>query len=133
MKIIEKSYIVLLPALWLLSCSKRFENSMISAWVRALKKNWPGEELFKLINLKFWVRHFLSIVTFKYIFDILVCNNLFISFSNLFIYLLELKNIHEKHTFKEHMCKFKIDKITYWKLQSRTKYYVTENKPSMYP
>ena len=35
-KIIEKPHKVLLPDLWFLSCNKKFENSMISAWVEAL-------------------------------------------------------------------------------------------------
>ena len=34
-KIIEKPHAVLLPDLRLLSCNKKFENSMISAWVGA--------------------------------------------------------------------------------------------------
>ena len=38
-KIIEKSHEVLLPDLWFLSCTKKFENSRISAWV-AQKLTW---------------------------------------------------------------------------------------------
>ena len=34
---------------------------------------------------------------------------------------------------KKHICKFKIDKITYSKSKSRTKYDVSKNKSSMYP
>ena len=30
-----------------------------------LPKNWPGNELFELRKLEFWVRHFFSTVTFK--------------------------------------------------------------------
>ena len=33
-------------------------------------------------------------------------------FINLFIPLIELKNIHEKHQVKEHTCKCKLDEIT---------------------
>ena len=36
-------------------------------------------------------------VTFKWIFDIPFLNNLFISFLNLFISLIESKNIHQKN------------------------------------
>ena len=39
---------------------------------------------------------------------------------NLFISLIELKNIHQKHQIIEHTCKFKIDKAAYSKLYSRT-------------
>ena len=35
---------------------------------------------------------------------------------NLFHPLIELNNAHWKHQTKEHMCKCKIDKITYSKL-----------------
>ena len=52
---------------------------------------------------------------------------------NLFIPLIELKNIHQKHQMKEHMCKFEIDKITYSKSLSRTTYAVSKNKPLVYP
>ena len=34
----EKSYTVLLPDLWFLSCNKKFENSVKSAWVGAPQK-----------------------------------------------------------------------------------------------
>ena len=33
------------------------------------------------------------------------------------------------HSVKERRCKLKTDKITYSKSQSRTRYYVTKNKP----
>ena len=46
-------------------------------------------------------------------FGIPLLNSLFISFLNLFISLIELKNIHLKHPLKERRCKFKIYKITY--------------------
>ena len=76
----------------------------------------------KLRKLKFWVRHFSSIVTsseyLKYLYSIshlfLSRTNLFL-FNNLFISLIELINIHENHLLKEHRCKFKRDKITYLK------------------
>ena len=42
----------------------------------------------------------------------LMLNNLFISFLNLFISLIELKKI-QKHPLKEHRCKFKIHYTTY--------------------
>ena len=54
-KRIEKPHIVLLPDLWFLSCNKKFQNSMISAWVRA-PQNWPGDKFFKPTKSKFWVR-----------------------------------------------------------------------------
>ena len=63
-KNIEKPHTVLLPDLWFLSCNKKFENSMISAWAGA-PKNWPGDEFSKLRKSKFWVRHSFSIVNFK--------------------------------------------------------------------
>ena len=44
-----------------------------------LSRNWPGEELFKLRELKSWVHHSFSIVTFKEIFDIPLLITLFIS------------------------------------------------------
>ena len=47
-------------------------------------------------------------VTFKKIFDIPLLINLFIC-------LIELKSIHQKHQIKEHKCKFKKDRITYSK------------------
>ena len=37
-KMIEKPHTVLLPDLWFLSYNKKFENSMISAWVGAPQK-----------------------------------------------------------------------------------------------
>ena len=52
---------------------------------------------------------------------------------NLFISLIELKNIYSKHPLKEDRCKFKINKISYSKSQSRTTYDVSKNKPSLYP
>ena len=45
-------------------------------------------------------------------FDIPLLNNLFISLLNVFISLIELKNIHWKDLLKEHRYKFKTDKIT---------------------
>ena len=45
----------------------------------------------------------------------------------------ELKNIHENPQIKEHRCKFKINKTTYSKSESRTTYDVSKNKPSVYP
>ena len=51
---------------------------------------------------------------------------------NLFVSLIELKNIHSKHPLKEHKSKFKIDKITYSKSQYRT-HYIIKNQPSVYP
>ena len=38
MKILEKPHTVLLPDLWFLSWNKKFENTMISEWVRAPQK-----------------------------------------------------------------------------------------------
>ena len=52
------------PDLWFLRCNKKFENSMISAWDRALQ-NWHGDEFFKLQTSTFPVCHFFSILTFK--------------------------------------------------------------------
>ena len=87
LKILEKPHGVLLQNLWLLSCSKKFENSTISAWVGTpqvllsspeleLPKNWFGAPQ---------VRHFFSIVTFKQIFDIpLLKTYLFISITYFF-------------------------------------------------
>ena len=50
-------------------------------------------------------------------FDIPLLNNLFISFLNLFISLIELENFHEniKKKKKKNRCKFNLDKITYSK------------------
>ena len=42
-------------------------------------------------------------------FDIALFNKLFISSNNLFIFLIELTNSHEKHPLKEHRYKFKTD------------------------
>ena len=39
-------------------------------------------------------------------------NNVFITFLSLFIFSIEVANIHKKHPLKEHRYKFKIDKIT---------------------
>ena len=52
------------PDLWFLRCNKKFKNSMISAWDRALQ-NWHGDEFFKLQTSTFPVCHFFSILTFK--------------------------------------------------------------------
>ena len=52
---------------------------------------------------------------------------------NLFISLIELKNIALKHSLKENWSKFKIDKITCSKPWYRTTYYVTKNKHLVYP
>ena len=49
-------------------------------------------------------------VTFKYIFDIPLFNNLFISYLTIFISLIK------KHPLKKHMCNSKKSKITYSKL-----------------
>ena len=48
---------------------------------------------------------------------IFLLSNLFIPFLSLFISLLHAKNIHDKRSLKEHMCKFK--KII-WPTQSRS-------------
>ena len=50
-------------------------------------------------------------------FDIPLLNNLFISFLNLFISLIELENFHKKKKKKKkkNRCKFNLDKITYSK------------------
>ena len=63
-KVIEKLHTVLLPDLWFLSCNKKFENSMISAWVKAPQK-LSGDEFFNLRKPKFWECKFFSIVTFN--------------------------------------------------------------------
>ena len=52
-RIIEKPNTVLLQHVWFLSCNKKFENLMISAWVAAI------------MEAKFWVRCFFSIGIFK--------------------------------------------------------------------
>ena len=62
-KIIAKPHMVLLPDLWFLCCNKKFENSMISSWVRA-PQNWPGDKVFKLRKSKFLEPQFFSAVTF---------------------------------------------------------------------
>ena len=66
---------------------------MISAWVEATQK-LILRQIFKLRKSKFWERQFFSIVTFKQICYI----SLLI---NLFIILIELKNIHWKHQIKK--------------------------------
>ena len=48
----------------------------------------------------------INLVTLKKIFDIPLLNKVFVS-------LIELKNILQKHPIKERGCKFKIDQITY--------------------
>ena len=53
MKIAEKPQKCLLPGLWFLSCNKKFQNSMISAWV-GVPQNWPGGKFFKPRKSKFW-------------------------------------------------------------------------------
>ena len=60
-KVIEKPLTVLLLDLWFLSCKKKFEKSVISEWVGALKiLTW--RRTFKLRKSKFWLLHFFSIV-----------------------------------------------------------------------
>ena len=62
-------------------------------------KNCPGEEFFKIIRSKFWVRHFFQNKNFQadiWLFSEPVC----------------FFNWIKKHPFKEHRCTFKIDKIT---------------------
>ena len=46
-KIIEKPHTVLLPDLWFLNCNKKFKNSV----ELEPRKNWPGDEFFKLRKL----------------------------------------------------------------------------------
>ena len=46
---------------------------------------------------------------------------------------MSVKNIHLKHPLKENSGKFKIDKITHSKSQSKKTYDVRKNKPSLYP
>ena len=72
---------------------QEIEKSMISARAGAPQK--PGDEYFKIRQLKFFENwnYFFSIVTFKQICDIPLLVNLFISFLNLFISLIELKKI----------------------------------------
>ena len=50
-------------------------------------KNWPGEKFFEVNKSKIWESLFFSIVTFQEMFDIPLLINLFIT-------LMELKNIH---------------------------------------
>ena len=63
-KIIEKPHTFLLSVLWFLGCNKKFEDSMIPTWVAAPQK-LTLNNLFKLVKSKFWVRHFISKVSFK--------------------------------------------------------------------
>ena len=50
--------------LWFLSCDKKFEISIISAWVGATEKlTW--RRIFRLRKSKLWVRQFFQIVTLK--------------------------------------------------------------------
>ena len=58
---IERPNIFLLPELWFSSCSKKFWNSIIFAWVPQnwvssleFLKSWPGDKFFKSRKLKFW-------------------------------------------------------------------------------
>ena len=55
-----------------------------------LPKNWHEDEFLRLMKSKFWLHHFSSIANFEEIFDIPLLNNLFVSFLNLFIFLIEL-------------------------------------------
>ena len=71
-------------------------------------KNWHRGELLTLTKSKFSERQFFSIVTCKWIFDIPLLINLFIS-------LIKLKNIHYKQILKEYQCTCKIDKLTHSK------------------
>ena len=57
---------------------------------------------------------------------------LFLFLTYLF-FLIQLKNIHEKHPLKQRKCKFKTAKIIYLKSQSRTTYDDSKNKSSLYP
>ena len=90
-KIIQKAHIVLLPVVWFLSC-----NSMISALVGA-PQNWPGDKFFKTRKSKFWERlnSNNTQITSQYanILHYHLLNNLFISFLNLFISIIELKTL----------------------------------------
>ena len=52
---IEKPHTVLLPDLWFLSCNKKFQNSIISAWV-GVPQNWTGEKFLNPQYSKFWER-----------------------------------------------------------------------------
>ena len=52
-RIVENPLTLLLPDLWLLSCKKKFWNSMISAWVRVLQKlTWTI--IFWTLKIKFF-------------------------------------------------------------------------------
>ena len=84
-KIIQKAHKVLLTVVWFLSC-----NSMISALVRA-PQNWPGDKFFKTRKSKFWER--LNSKLYANIWHYHLLNNLFISFLNQFISLIELKTL----------------------------------------
>ena len=84
---------------------------MMSAWVEAPQTNLVTN----FLNLENRECQFFLMVTFKQIFDIPLLNNISISFLNLFISLIKLKNIYWKHPLKGHRCKFKIDKKTYSK------------------
>ena len=69
-KIIEQPHAVLSPDVWFLSCEKKFKNSMGSTWLGGPQKLWPGDELFKLSETKFWVCQFFSknfIINIKYL------------------------------------------------------------------
>ena len=81
-------------------------------------------ETMNYLNLEIEVLRtkFYSIVLFRSIFDIP-------SLINLFIFLIELKNIHSKHQIKEHRCKFKINKEVYSNVVVSV-YDVTNNKSS---
>ena len=68
-------------------CNKNFENSIVSAWVGALQKLTWMQTSWTYKSKVFWVCHFFSVVTGKQIFDILLLNNLFMSFDNLYISL----------------------------------------------
>ena len=89
---------------------------LIKNW-KVLTKNW--KVLTKTIIFAATARHIISLL-----------NNLLVSFLNLFISLTELKNIHWKLPLKKHRCKFKIDKTTCSKSQSRSASDDSKNKPS---
>ena len=63
---------------------------MISSWLGALQTDL----MTKYLDLENQMFENVSFWTFKWIFDILLLNNLFISFLTLFISLIEVKNIH---------------------------------------
>ena len=83
---IEKPLTLLLLDVLFISCNKAFWNSMISAWV-GTSQTWPGTNFLNPENRSF---ENVLLVTFKYILDIPLLNNLFI-FLNLFNSLIELK------------------------------------------